>query len=370
LRTIIYIIQKEFIQLFRNKVLVRIIFMLPVIQLFILAYAATFEIKSINLHIVDFDKSQSSRELISHFSGSPFYVIQAFSDSYKIAEQDIISNKADQILLIDPDFEKNINSGKPAKVQLINNAINCSSAGLMNAYSMSIIRDFNKNLIVERSGGKSIKNPIKTDTSYWYNPELDYINFMVPGILVLLVTLIGMFLSGISLVKEKEIGTIEQINVSPIRKYQFIAGKLIPFWLLALFELAFGLVIASIAFNIPIVGSLWLIFFNAAIYLLLLLAMGLLISTITNTQQQSMFLTWFFLVIFILMSGLFTPAENMPDWAQMINYFNPVAYFIKSMRMIMLVGSSFQNIWPSLLILFIYSILMLSLAVWRYRKVT
>jgi len=369
MRTIAYIIQKEFIQLFRNKVLVRVIFLLPIFQLFILAYAATFEIKNIKLHIVDQDKTQTSRELISHFTGSPFYVLTGYSNAYKIAEQEIINSQADQILLIPPDFEKKISINKYAKVQVVNNAIDGSAASLMNAYSTAIVRNFNKNLIVENTGLSDIENPIQTTTLFWFNPKLDYLNFMVPGILVLLVTLIGMFLSAINLVKEKEIGTIEQINVSPIRKYQFIVGKLLPFWALALFELALGLTIASLAFNIPIKGSILLIFLNAAIYLLVLLGIGLFISTVTNTQQQAMFLSWFFLVIFILMSGLFTPIESMPEWAQIINLLNPVAYFIKSMRMIMLVGSGFRDIWQILLILGIYAAMVLLLAVWRYRKV-
>jgi ABC-2 type transport system permease protein len=193
---------------------------------------------------------------------------------------------------------------------------------------------------------------------------------MVPGILVLLVTIIGMFLSGMNLVKEKEIGTIEQINVTPVKKYQFIIGKLTPYWLVALAELAFGLVLARIVFSIPILGSVWLIFLVAAIYLLVTLGLALFISTKTNTQQQAMFLSWFFLVIFILMSGLFTPVDSMPQWAKVINWFNPIAYFIEVIRMIMLKGSGFFDILRDLVILSIYAVGALSVAVWQYRKTT
>jgi ABC-2 type transport system permease protein len=191
---------------------------------------------------------------------------------------------------------------------------------------------------------------------------------MVPGILVLLVTIIGMFLSAMNVVKEKENGTIEQINVTPIKKYQFITGKLLPFWIVGLVELALGLTLAWLAFNIPIIGSLWLIFLFGGLFLLVVLSFGLIISTTTNTQQQAMFIAWFFLIIFILLSGLFTPVESMPEWAQIFNYSNPIAYFIKVMRMVMLKGSDFADISEQFYALMVYAFIALSVAVWRYRK--
>ncbi|MCU0370066.1 MAG: ABC transporter permease, partial [Bacteroidales bacterium] len=303
MRTLAFIIRKEFIQLFRNKVMVRIIFVLPFVQLLILSYTATFEIKMIKLHIVDFDRSKTARDLTGHFSGSPFYKIVGYSNSNKLAEQDILDGKAQQVITIPAGFEKDMNTTGQAKVQLVTDAIDGAAAALMNAYTLSIIQDFNMNLLVE-SSGLAAEEPILTTWSFWFNPELDYKNYMVPGILVLLVTIISMFLSGMNLVKEKEIGTIEQINVTPIRKYQFITGKLLPYWIVALVELSLGLVLAKFIFNIPILGSVWLIFLVASVYLLVTLGLALLISTKTNTQQQAMFLSWFFLVIFILMSGL------------------------------------------------------------------
>ncbi|MFZ4548234.1 MAG: ABC transporter permease, partial [Bacteroidales bacterium] len=158
-------------------------------------------------------------------------------------------------------------------------------------------------------------------------------------------------------------------NVSPVKKYQFVVGKLLPFWFIAIFELAFGLLLARIVFGIPIVGSLWLIFGVASVYLLAVLGIGLLISTLVETQQQAMFLAWFFAVVFIMMSGLFTPTDSMPDWAQKINIVNPIAYFIKMMRMIMLKGSVFQDILRPFVSIAIYAVVSLTLSVWRYRKV-
>lgn len=369
MRTIKCIIRKEFIQFFRNKVMVRIIFIMPIIQLFILAYTATFEIKTIRLHVIDLDRSQSSRDLVSHFSGSPFYQITGFSNSYALAEEDIMKNRSDQVLQIPQDFEKDLVIAGRTKIQVINNAINGSAASLMNAYTLSIVQDYNRNILADLSGQQA-REMFRINTSYWFNPDLNYINYMVPGILVLLVTLIGMFLSGMNLVREKEIGTIEQINVTPIKKYQFIIGKLLPYWIIALGELALGLIIAKLAFQIPMLGSLWLIFLVAAVYLFVALGLGLLISTKTGTQQQAMFLSWFFLVVFILMSGLFTPVESMPEWAQIINWLNPIKYFVEVIRMIMLKGSGFNDILQNLIILIVYGIVALSVAVWQYRKVT
>lgn len=369
MRTIAFIIRKEFIQLFRNKVMVRIIFIMPLLQMLVLAYTATFEIKLIRLHLVDLDRSQSSRELTGHFSGSPFYRIVGYSNAYALGEKEIMNNNAHQVVMIPAGFEKDLNTTGVAKIQVITNAIDGAAASLMNAYTLSIIRDFNINLLADARGA-SIDQPLQTTWSFWFNPELNYINYMVPGILVMLVTLIGMLLSGMNLVREKEIGTIEQINVTPIRKHQFIIGKLLPFWLVALAELAFGLILAKLVFNIPMLGSVWLIFFVAGIYLFVALGLGLLISTKTNTQQQAMFLSWFFIVIFILMSGLFTSVENMPQWAKIINYINPIAYFIEVIRMIMLKGSGFADILKNVVSLSIYAILALSVAIWQYRKTT
>lgn len=368
MRTILFILQKEFLQIFRNRMMLPIIFGVPVIQLLILAYAATFDLKNVRALITDLDQSSSSRELIGKFKGSPFFTITGYSYDIEDGFRAIENGKADLIIQIPADFEKDLVNEKKATIGLIVDAINGSTASLVNAYTTAIIRDYNINLVTEMIGRK-VKMPIQVQYSYWFNPELDYKTYMVPGILVLLVTLIGMFLSGMNVVREKEIGTIEQINVTPIKKYQFIAGKLIPFWIIALFELAFGLAVAKLFFNIPIVGSIGLIFGVAAVYLIAVLGLGLIVSTISDTMQQSMFVSWFFMVIFILMSGLFTSADSMPDWAQMINHVNPIAYFIRIIRMIMLKGSGFSDIFSPFMALVAYSFVALSIAVWRYRKV-
>lgn len=347
-----------------------IIFVVPFVQLIVLVHAATFEMKNIDLYVVDNDLSSTSRQLVSKFEGSPFFNLKKSTFSIEEAEEALLSDDADVVLVINSGTEKSLVRENKAKVQLLVNAINGTTAGISNYYATSILASLNKDIITEWFGvaqSSEIKQ-INVDYSFWYNPELNYKTYMVPGILVLLVTIISLFLSGMNLVREKEIGTIEQINVTPIKKHQFIIGKLVPFWIIALFELAFGLALGKLLFHIPIVGNIFLVFGFASIYLLAVLGIGLFISTITDNQLQSMFFSFFFMLVFILMSGLFTSVESMPDWAQMIDRVNPIYYFIRVMRMILLKGSTFTNIIPEFISISVYALIILSLSVWRYRK--
>lgn len=352
--------------------MIPIIFFVPLIQLLILVNAATFEMKSITVGVVDLDLSTSSRKLVSKYQGSPFYRVMGSSFSYGEAMDEMQKGKVDLIIRIPSGFERTLVKENHSKVQFTVNAINQASAGLTSAYSNSILIDFNRELLQEWLNPAQMKNMkvIQTDYSYWYNPKLNYTTYMVPGILVLLVTVIGLLLSGMNIVREKEIGTIEQINVTPIRKLQFIAGKLIPFWIIALFELAFGLTLGKLIFDIPLEGNLLLIFMSGGVYLFVILSAGLLISTITHTQQQAMLVSFFFMVVFILMSGLFTSIESMPVWAQELDRLNPLMYFIRIMRMVLLKGSVFEDIRPDFFALVAFAAVMLTLAVVRYRKVS
>lgn len=374
MRTLLFLLQKEFLQIFRNKAMLPVLFVVPFVQLIILVNAATYEIKNIKISIVDMDQSTTSRHLIERFKASPFFIITDYTFSIDKAEDELKANKADLILRIPVDFEKYLVRDKKAKVHILHNAINGTVAGISSSYTLSIIGRFNKDIILDWFDMKTHQNVylqpnININYSYWYNPELNYKTFMVPAVLVLIVTIIGLFLSGMNVVREKEIGTIEQINVTPIKKYQFLIGKLFPFWIIALFELAFGLIIGKLLFDTPMLGSLLLLFAVAGVYLLTILALGLLMSTITQTQQQAMFISYFFLIIFVLMSGVFTSVESMPKLAQWLNHINPVYYFMKVIRMILLKGSGFSDIKYEFFILFGFGITMLSLAVWKYKKV-
>jgi len=283
-----------------------------------------------------------------------------------------MDDSGDAVLVFPPNFERKLIREEKGKVQFLINAIDGNSAQLIYSYSSSIIADFNKNLIAEWKGIPEFSPPIQVNIAenYWYNRELDYKWFMAPGILAILVTVIGMFMTGMNLVREKEIGTIEQLNVTPLKKYQFIIGKLVPFWLIALFDMAFGLFIAWIVFDLPIVGSLFTLFVFTSVYLIGVLGIGLFISTVTDTQQQVMFVSFFFMIVFILMGGIFTPVESMPDWAQMLDRINPMYYFMRVIRMVVLKGSGFTDLMVEMVSLIVLGITFLSLAIWRYRKVT
>jgi ABC-2 type transport system permease protein len=346
-----------------------IIFVIPILQLLVLSYTATFEIKYIDLGVIDLDQSVASRSLVQKYEASSFFHIKARSFSMDQLTDEMRKANVEQILYIPEKFGLNLANQQPVKVQLITDALDGGAAGVMNAYALNILKDYNRNLIMETRTLPGNMKHVNAHYRYWYNPDLDYKTFMIPGILVLLVSIIGLFLSGLNIVKEKEIGTIEQLNVTPIRKHHFIIGKLAPFWLIAMFDLLLGLALAKFVFQIPFVGSVGLIIGVASIYLVLVLGIGLFISTLADTQQQAMFIAWFFVMIFILLSGLFMPIENMPDWAQYLDILNPIAYFIDFMRLVMLKGAGIFDVLYQIMSITIYALISISLATWRYRKV-
>jgi ABC-2 type transport system permease protein len=370
MRTILYLIRKEFIQIFRNKFISKAIFAIPIVQLLVLVPAVTFEIKSIKLCIVDRDISSESRDLISRLQGSDFFDITNSTFSDTEADELLHANKCDLVLKIPDGFGSNLTIGKEPSLMVLVNAINASSAQLSWAFIGGVIREFNGDIIMQNININPLK-PMKSidiRARFWYNPTLNYKYYMLPGILVILVTMIGLLLAGLNVVKEKEMGTIEQINVSPIKKYQFRSAKLVPFLIIGLADLAFGLVLGKIFFNIPFEGSIMLLFMFASIYLIAVLGLALFVSTISSTQQQFLFVVFFIVLVFILMSGIFTPAESMPVWAQKFNLVNPAAYFMRVIRMIMLKGSGLGEIIPEIRGLILIAISTISLSIWRYRK--
>lgn len=366
-----FIIQKEFKQIFRNKGMLPIIFIMPLIQLIILSNAATFEIKNIKFSYIDNDHTSTSRALLEKFNASNYFDVITDFPSKKMANSAMLKGDVDVVLEIPLYFEKDLQKDKHIDLGVTINAIDGAAAGVINVYINQIIQGFNKRMQVEfMRPGDTVTQPlyIASIPSFWYNETLNYKTFMVPGILVLLVTMITLFLSGMNIVREKEIGTLEQINVTPIKKSQFIIGKLFPFWILGLVLLTVGLIIAKLLFHIPMLGNLGIMYLYTSVYILVVLGIGLFISNYTDTQQQAMFIAWFFMVIFILMSGLFTPIESMPYWAQVITEFNPIKYFVEVMRMVMLKGSSFSDILPQFFKTLLYALIMNGLAVCSYKK--
>jgi len=372
MRTILYLIRKEFIQIFRNKFISKAIFAVPIVQMLILVPAVTFEIKNVKLAIIDRDKTSESRGLIRKLEGSTFFKVSFSTFSESEANSLLHSNKCNAILQIPSGFGKDIGNGRPGKLLATIDAINASTAQLSWAYLSGVIRDYNIDLIAENiSTNPLVPMPqIQITNRYWYNEMLNYKFYMLPGILVILVTAIGFLLAGLNMVREKEIGTIEQINVTPVRKYHFIIAKMVPFLLIGLVDLALGLIIGKIAFNIPFEGSILLMFLGGTIFLIAVLGLALFISTFSGTQQQYMFVAFFCMIIFILMSGIFTPFESMPMWAQDFNLINPVAYLMRINRMVMLKGSTIQDISRELYSLLAIAICFSALAVRQYRKTT
>ena len=376
MRKLRFLLQKEFIQIFRNRMMLPILFVMPIIQLIILANAATFELREIPVYLVDQDQSTLSREVMQSFIQSEFFKVIDIGQRTDVGVELIDQNVVKMVVVLPNNLEDDLFINGVVKVQVLIDAVDGFAAGIAQQYVTRLLTGIQQSEVVPQGGqllsdfspgGNSQR--VNITWSHWYNPDLEYISFMVPGILVLLVAMIGGFLSGMNVVREREIGTMEQLNVTPITKTVFIAGKLIPFWIIALVELGFGLIVARLVFDLVPLGSLWLIFSSAAVFLVVILSLGLYVSTISDTQQQAMFITWFIMVLFILMGGLFTPIDSMPIWAQYTTYLNPMAWYIDVMRRVMLTGAELKHVYTSILVLAGMGIFLLSAAWLRYKKV-
>ena len=378
MKRLMFLLRKEFRQIVRNPFMIRAIIAVPVLQMLILVPAVTFEIRRIELAVVDLDHSPVSRDLLARLTGSSFFVISAAPGNMDEAEALLFSGDADMALIIPADFSEGVAGITRPRLQVLADAVNATSAQLSWSYLTSVVRDFNRDIIIgEAMAGATVTAPVisggatpglSVSPRYWYNPTLNYKYYMLPGVLVILITAIGLLMTGLNLVREKETGTIEQINVTPVRKWELIASKVIPFFLIGLLDLALGLGIGWLAFNIPFEGSLLLFFACAAIFLIAVLGLALFFSTMASTQQQFLFVAFFFVMIFILMSGIFTPVESMPLWAQQFNWVNPVAYLMRINRMVMLKGSSFTDIASDMGMLALLAIAFIIMAIRAYRK--
>ena len=370
-RTLRILIKKEFLQIFRNKSILAIIFVMPLIQLVILPLAANYEIKDIKIAVVDHDKSTQSRELIGKITASGYFKIIEYGENYNAAYHEIEKDQADLILEIPNNFERNLVRENNEKVFVAINAINGTKAGLSASYLSQILQHYNQQVQITRAPELETAQEIsglEIIPTFWFNENYNYRLSLVPGILAFLVTLISGYLTALNIVQEKEIGTIEQINVSPIKKSEFILGKLIPFWILAMVAFTIGLLVTIFIYKIQMQGSFLLLYGFISVYLITILGMGLLASVYSETQQQAMFIVFFFMMIFILMSGLFTPTESMNDWAKYIAYVNPVTYGVDGIRLIMLKNSGFRDLLPHFVFITGLGIIVISWAVLRYRK--
>lgn len=376
MRTLYFLLRKEFKQIFRNKALLPMIFIAPLIQLLILPLAADYEVKNINISIIDNDHSAYSRKLLKDITASGYFKAVGYGNSFQAAFRQIEQDQADLILEIPAGFEKNLVNEGAQSLFIAVNAINGSKATLGASYLRRVVEDFNAGIRLswmpagnDQQVGNDQQAVIETVSSNWYNPFLNYRFFMVPGILVTLVTMICVYMCALNIVKEKEIGTIEQINVTPVKKHLFILGKLIPFWIIGLFVFTVGLFgIGRLVYGIVPQGNLLLLYGFLSLYLVALLGIGLLISTYAETQQQAMSVAFFFMMIFMLMSGLFTSVDSMPTWAKFLANCNPVTHFIKVMRMVLLKGSGFADIQFPMLMMVGFAIFFNTWAILNYKK--
>lgn len=356
-----FLIKKEFLQLRRNAFMPKLIVAMPLALMLVFPWAANQEVRNINVSVVDLDHSVTSSQLIHRVSSSSYFNLTTVEFSYNAAEHDVRRGAADVILEIEPDYEKHLDKGEPANLYVAANAVNGTKGSLGAAYLSQIVQQPLKEL--DSQGA-----PLSIETRYMYNPTLDYKNFMVPALMVMLITLLSGFLPALNIVSEKEHGTIEQINVSPVTRLEFILGKLIPYWIIGFFEISFAMTIAWLVYGLVPQGSLLIIYLFASLYILLISGFGLVISNYSDTMQQAMFVMFFFMLILLLMSGLFTPVSSMPQWAQYIAAFNPLKYFMEVMRLVYLKGCGLQHLQTHLFAIVSFAVVFNTWAIISYKK--
>lgn len=368
--TLSFLLEKEFRQLFRNRQLLRTLLIAPVIQLILLPLAADYSVKNISIAVVDNDHSTFSRKLIAKITASGHFKLTGYTASYNEALSLVEQDKADLALQIPVDFEKGLVRENSQKLYVAIDAIEGTKANLGGAYLSSIVKDFNEDIRVNWQSAPTIDDApqISVASSNWYNPFMNFKLYMVPAILVTLVTAMAAMQSAFNIVQEKESGTIEQINVTPIKKHIFIIGKLIPFLVLGIVIFTIGLGVGKLFYGVTPVGNLAVLYASLIVYLFAMLGLGLLISTYSGTQQQAMSLSFFFINIFNMMSGVFSSVDSMPGWAQAIVETFPPSHFIKIMRMVVLKGSGFGDIGYHLAAMALIGLFLNTWAVLNYRK--
>ncbi len=359
-----YLLEKEFKQNLRNPIMLPLIIVLPLIQLVILPFAATYEIRNVEMVIVDNDHSAFSRDLEQKIASSGYFTTRYHAPTYQEALQYIEKGEAEVVLEI-----------RSSQVFLSVDAVDGTQASIVEAYLNGIIQDYAARTLQEEAlqsqveiKNRKLPSRIQATAQMRFNPFLDYQTYMVPGILAMLLTLVGGILAALNISGERELGTLEQINVSPVRKSDYLLGKLIPFWIMGLLITLIGLGIAWLLYGLTPRGSLPTLLLFATIYNIGFTGFGLFLSSVSKSQQQAMFVAFFFLLIFFLMGGLFTPVSSMPHWAQYIVYLNPTWYLIDAMRLIILKGSGFGQLLDQFYAITAFALFFNFLALITFRK--
>jgi len=362
-----YLLEKEFKLIFRNRIIVLVIVVFPIMALIIMPNAADMEIKDTRIVVVDNDHSSYSKQLIYQLAFNHYFHLSKVTVTHYQALAEIEKDNADVILTIPKDFEKSYRNGQLILPIVSANAVNGMKGSMGAAYVMSAINNFIKDKKAELFHNQSTA-AIRAMENYLFNKTLDYKLFMVPALMVMLLTIMCGFLPAMNIVAEKENGTIEQINVTPISRFFFIISKLIPYWIIGTIVISIGFLLAFFLYEIKPQGNILVCYFYSFIFILSVSGLGLILSNYAKSYQQAMFMMFFFMIILVLMSGLFTPIRSMPDWTQWIAMVSPLRYYIEVMRAVYLRGSGISNLLPQLYILLGFVVAFNSLAVWSYRK--
>ncbi|MBA4310844.1 MAG: ABC transporter permease [Chlorobiaceae bacterium] len=366
-----FLLEKEFKQFFRNRFLPRLVVIFPFVALLIFPLVANFEIKNINLSIIDNDKSSYSQSLIQKIQSSGYFRITDVSETYDGALKNIEINEADIIIEIPNNFEKDLVNEKFARVMISANAVSGVKAGLGGSYLANILNDYSsvvREKWIDQSKNKISIPHLEIVPQFRFNPTLEYKIFMIPALMVMVLSMICGFLPALNIVGEKENGTIEQMNVTPVKKFTLILSKLIPYWIIGFVVLTICFGVARVVYGLIPVGSILTIYLCASVFVLAYSGFGLVISNYAKTVQQAMFMMFFFVMTFVFMSGLYTPVANMPEWAQLLSNYSPLKYIIQVLRLVYLKGSGITDLLIPFLALCGFALFFNSWAIYSYRK--
>jgi ABC-2 type transport system permease protein len=371
LLTIREIVRKEFYQFRQDRRMVFVSIMAPILQVVILGYAATTDITNARLVVCDMDRTETSREFVRRFTTSGYFIHRYSVDVVTAVPPLFEGGEAAIALVIPPDFSKRILRREQTPVQVLLDGADANSATILLAYATQIVNSFSQQILAQVStvGAKAHAARILPEPRIWFNPDVRSSHFMVPGVVALVLMITTMTLTSLGIVREKEIGTLEQLMVTPIRPYQLIAGKLVPFVIIGFIDMSIVLAIARYWFRVPMVGSLPLLFALSGLFILTTLGLGLFISTVARSQQQAMMIAqFFFFMPFMFLSGFAIPIANMPKVIQYATYVIPLRYFLEIVRGIFLKGIGLAELWPEAVALLVIGTAILSVSVVRFRK--
>ena len=365
-----YLIQKEFIQIRRNKFLPRLIVVFPIVIMCVMPWVMNQEVKNVVVEVVDNDHSPLSRQLVQQVEQSGYFVSAGQRDRYEQALQDVEKSKADIILVIPPHYSRNMTLGRHPEVLIAANAVNGVKGQMGSAYLSRIVASLSQSVGGAQVAVQSLQQGAgnSVNTLFLYNKHQSYKRFMIPALFAIVLMLMCGFLPALNIVGEKEAGTIEQMNVTPVSKWAFILSKLIPYWIIALFVISVCLLLAWLVYGISCQGPLLLVYVLAMLLALFFSSFGLVVSNYSDTMQQAILVMWFFVVMLLLLSGLFTPTRSMPHWAYLTTYVNPVHYFIDAIRTVFIRGGGVGEIGHQLLALGGITVVMAAWAVRSYKK--